>query len=144
MEQIVDFPDPADYQYPDEMRLPDGTLLTGRTYGESPIIMNRKKWRLYATYIRLDNDPDNERPIVKSTQNGIIYRLPPDSITQETLGYIKNNPGVTVEMVVGHVLAWVQEEGVDLSNEDRMFTWASYVFDTISLLAIHGLIWIEK
>jgi len=144
MEQIVDFPDPAYYQYPDELRLPDGTLLMGKTVGESPIIMNRKKWRLYITYIRLDNDPDNERPILRSTQNGVVYRLPPDSITHEILGYIKNNPGVTPEQVMGHVLAWLQSEGIDLSDEDRMFLFASYIYDTISLLAIYGLIRIEK
>gem|GEM_PF-609382 len=144
MEQIVDFPDPADYQYPEELKLPDGTVLMGRTYGESQLVMNRKKWKLYITYERLDNDPDNPRPIVRSTQNGIIYRMPPDSITQTIAGYIKENPGCTPEEVMGYVLAWVQSEGVDLSNEDRMFVWASYVYDAISLLAIYGLIRIEK
>jgi len=144
MEQIVDFPDPAYYQYPDELRLPDGTLLIGRTYGESPIVMNRKKWRLYITYVRLDNDPDNPQPILKSTQNGIVYRLPHDNILQEILGYVKNNPGVTIEEVLGHILAWLNEEGIDLSNEDRMFTYASYVFDVISLLAIYGLLYIAR
>jgi hypothetical protein len=144
MEQIVDFPDPVDFQYPDELRLPDGTLLIGRTYGESPIIMNRKKWRLYITYVRLDNDPDNPQPILKSTQNGIVYRLPHDNILQEILGYVKNNPGVTIEEVLGHILAWLNEEGIDLSNEDRMFTYASYVFDVISLLAIYGLLYIAR
>nr|WP_011225114.1 hypothetical protein [Sulfolobus islandicus]CAG38148.1 hypothetical protein [Sulfolobus islandicus] len=145
MEQIVDFPDPADYKYPDELRLPDGTLLMGRTPGESPLIMNRKKWKLYITYERLDNDPDNPRPILKSTQTGITYRLPDDPITRMVLGYIKQNPGCTPEEVMGVVLSWYQENGVDLlSNEDRMFGWAMYVYDTISLLAIHGLIRIEK
>ncbi|WP_232048967.1 hypothetical protein [Sulfuracidifex tepidarius] len=56
--------------------------------------MNRKKWRLYITYQRLDNDPDNPRPILKSTQNGVIYRLPDDPITQMILGYIKETPVV--------------------------------------------------
>nr|WP_255430348.1 hypothetical protein [Sulfolobus sp. NOB8H2] len=144
MEQIVDFPDPADYQYPEELKLPDGTILMGRTYAESGIIMNRKKWKLYITYERIDKDPDNPRPIVRSTQNGIIYRMPPDSITQSIAGYIKENPGCTPEEVMGFILAWVQSEGVDLSNEDRMFGWASYVYDAISLLAIYGLIRIEK
>jgi hypothetical protein len=144
MEQIVDFPDPADYQYPEELKLPDGTVLMGRTYGESQIIMNRKKWRLYMTYERLDNDPNNPQPIVRSLQTGIIYRLPPDSITQEILGYIKRHPGCTPEEVMGDVLAWLQEEGIDLSDEDRMFLYASYIYDTMSLLAVYGLIRIEK
>jgi hypothetical protein len=144
VEQIVDFPDPADYQYPEELRLPDGTVLMGRTYGESQIIMNRKKWRLYITYERLDNDPNNERPILRSTLNGIVYRLPPDSITHTILGYIKENPGCTPEEVMGYVLAWLQSEGIDLSNEDTMFLFASYIYDAMSLLAIYGLIWIEK
>jgi hypothetical protein len=144
VDQIVDFPDPADYQYPDELRLPDGTLLLGRTVGESPLVMKRKKWRLYITYERLDNVPNNPQPILRSTQNGIIYRLPPDSITHTILGYIKENPGCTPEEVMGYVLAWLQEEGVDLSNEDRMFLFASYVYHAISLLAIYGLIRIEK
>jgi hypothetical protein len=144
MEQIVDFPDPAYYQYPEELKLPDGTVLMGRTVGESQIIMNRKKWRLYITYERLDNDPDNPRPIVRSTQTGIIYRMPPDSITQTIAGYIKENPGCTPEEVMGNVLAWLQSEGIDLSDEDRMFLYASYIYDAMSLLAVYGLIWIEK
>ncbi|AGJ61875.1 hypothetical protein [Saccharolobus islandicus] len=141
MEQIVDFPDPADYQYPDELRLPDGTLLIGRTVGESPLIMNRKKWRLYFTGEVID---ERMPPVVRSTQNGVTYRLPNDSITITILGYVQENPGCTPEEVMGFILAWVQSEGVDLSNEDRMFTWAFYVYDSISLLAIHGLIRIEK
>jgi hypothetical protein len=144
MEQIVDFPDPAYYQYPEELKLPDGTVLMGRTIGESQIIMNRKKWRLYITYERLDNDPDNPRPIVRSTQNGIIYRMPPDSITQTIAGYIRENPGCTPEEVMGYVLAWLQSEGIDLSDEDRMFLFASYIYDAMSLLAVYGLIRIEK
>ncbi|WP_048052031.1 hypothetical protein [Saccharolobus islandicus] len=144
MEQIVDFPDPADYQYPEELKLPDGTVLMGRTYAESQLVMNRKKWRLYITYERIDKDPNNPRPIVRSTQNGIIYRMPQDSITQTIAGYIRENPGCTPEEVMGYILAWVQSEGVDLSNEDRMFGWASYVYDAMSLLAIYGLIRIEK
>nr|WP_011114783.1 hypothetical protein [Sulfolobus islandicus]AAK06905.1 ORF153a [Sulfolobus islandicus] len=142
MEQIVDFPDPADYQYPDELRLPDGTLLMGRTPGESPLIMNRKKWRLYFTGEVID---ENIPPVIRSTQNGVVYRLPNDSITISILGYIQENPGCTPEEVMGFILAWVQSEGVDLlSNEDRMFGWALYVYDSISLLAIYGLIRIEK
>lgn len=144
MEQIVDFPDPAYYQYPEELKLPDGTVLMGRTIGESQIIMNRKKWRLYITYERLDKDPNNPRPIVRSTQNGIIYRMPPDSITQTIAGYIRENPGCTPEEVMGYVLAWLQSEGIDLSDEDRMFLFASYIYDAMSLLAIYGLIRIEK
>jgi hypothetical protein len=144
MEQIVDFPDPADYQYPEELKLPDGTVLMGRTVGESGIVMNRKKWRLYITYERLDNDPNNPQPIVRSTQNGIIYRMPPDSITQTIAGYIKENPGCTPEEVMGYVLAWLQSEGIDLSDEDRMFLYASYIYDAMSLLAVYGLIRIEK
>nr|WP_011225191.1 hypothetical protein [Sulfolobus islandicus]CAG38230.1 hypothetical protein [Sulfolobus islandicus] len=141
MEQIVNFPDPADYQYPDELRLPDGTLLMGRTPGESPLIMNRKKWRLYFTGEVID---ENIPPVIRSTQNGVVYRLPNDSITISILGYVQENPGCTPEEVMGVILAWVQSEGVDLSNEDRMFGWAMYVYDTISLLAIYGLLRIEK
>lgn len=141
MEQIVDFPDPADYNYPDELRLPDGTLLMGQTPEDSPLIMNRMNWRLYFTGEVLD---ENIPPVIKSTQNGVIYRLPNDSITISVLGLLQEKPGLTPEEVVSTILAWVQSEGVDLSNDDRFFGWALYVYDTISLLAIHGLIKIEK
>lgn len=141
MEQMVNFPDPAYYQYPEELRLSDGTLLMGKTVGESPLVMNRKKWRLRFTGEVID---DRMPPVVRSTQNGVVYRLPNDSITITILGYVQRNPGCTPEEVMGFILAWVQSEGVDLSNEDRMFTWAMYVYDAISLLAIHGLLGIQK
>jgi hypothetical protein len=144
VEQIVDFPDPRKYPYPDELRLPDGTLLVGRTWGESPLILNRKKWRLFITYVRLDNDLDNPRPILKSTQTGIVYRLPDEPIMQNILGYIKANPGATVEDVLGFIFAIMAEEGVDvMNNEDEEILYASYAFDVISLLAIYGLIYID-
>ncbi|BDB97480.1 hypothetical protein [Saccharolobus caldissimus] len=141
IEQIVDFPDPATYNYPDEIRLPDGTLLMGKTPGESPLVMNRKKWRLYFTGEVID---EKIPPVIRSTQNGVVYKLPNDSITISILGYIQQNPGCTPEEVMGFILAWVQSEGVDLSNEDRMFGWALYVYDALSLLAVYGLIKIEK
>ncbi len=145
MEQIVDFPDPATYNYPEEVKLPDGTLLMGRTPGESPLIMNRKKWRLYPTFKVISYDYDKLELVVQSTQNGVIYKMPKDPITQSILYHLLDNPGSTPEQVVSELLAWGQQNGIDLlSNNDRMFTWASYMYDTISLLITHGLIKIEK
>jgi hypothetical protein len=144
MDQIVDFPDPRHYPYPEELRLPDGTLLIGKTWGESPLIMNRKKWRLYITYERLDNVPHNPQPILKSTQNGVVYRLPDERIMQWILTYIKQNPGATVEDVLGFVFALMAEEGVNMNDENEQNLYASYTFDVISLLAIYGLIYIAR
>ncbi|QGA54562.1 hypothetical protein GFS03_08255 [Sulfolobus sp. E5-1-F] len=146
MEQIVDFPDPADYNYPEEVRLPDGTLLMGRTPGESPLIMNRKIWRLYPSFkaIRYKQYDDGTYDIIlQSTQNGITYRMPQDPITVSIVDTILHNPGIKPEEVMGTALALQQQAGVDLSNEDRMFAWAFYVYDAISLLAVYGLIRIE-
>jgi hypothetical protein len=143
MEPFVDFPDPRSYPYPEELRLPDGTLLIGKTWGESPLIMNRKTWRLYITYIRLDKDPDNPRPIVKSLQTGIVYRLPDEPIMQNILGFIKANPGATVEDVLGFVFALMAEEGVNMNDENEQTLYASYTFDVISLFAIYGLVRIQ-
>lgn len=60
--------------------------------------MNRKKWRLYFTGEVID---EKIPPVIRSTQNGVVYKLPNDSITISILGYIQQNPGCTPEEVMG-------------------------------------------
>ena len=72
---VVDFPDPLDFVFPEEVTMPDGTIVRGRTIGESGIIANMDEWKLYPLYQIDTYDPDNLLLVI-TREDGTKFRMP--------------------------------------------------------------------
>ncbi|BDB99985.1 hypothetical protein [Saccharolobus caldissimus] len=73
---------------------------------KSPLIANRKKWKLFANY-SLTNDYE----VVQINTTGQLIRIKEDPDIDEMMGYVrKNHPGATVEEVISFALESTVEQ----------------------------------
>ena len=147
MEQILEFPDVLDlvekHQLPEEIRAPDGTLLF-KPYDpviESPLVANRKKWRLFANYTV---DPKDDE-IVQINTTGQLIRIKHDADVDEMMGYIRKvHPGATVEEVISFVLQRVVEDTGEFKDDDEFGAYALTLYLILAYLIHYGVLILVK
>ena len=136
MEQIVEFPDVLklvkENRLPDAVYAPDGTLLIKPydSWTESPLIVNRKAWRLFANYTVLKDT--GKYVEVKVNTTGQIIRIS-DADAIDMMGFIRlDKPGATVEEAISRVLQIVVEQTGDFKDEEE---FGAYTFSLYFILA---------
>lgn len=127
---------------PREIYAPDGTLLF-KPYDpavESPLLMNRKTWRLFANYIPVESRPEEERWLARVNTTGQLVEIRDKSVAN-MLYYVRTrHPGATPEEVVGHELEEVVKDAGEFENDDEMIAYAMYLYIALALAISHGLL----
>ncbi|ADX85554.1 hypothetical protein [Saccharolobus islandicus] len=146
MEQIIEFPDILKLiehnNLPTEIYAPDGTLLMKPygTWGEQPLVLNRKVWRVFANYSLTSDDE-----IVQVNTTGQLIRVGKDVDTNEILGYVRRfNPGATVEEVISAILERVIEDTGQFKNDDEFMSYAFLLYLTLAYAIHYGLLILVK
>lgn len=128
---------------PQEIRDVDGTLLM-RPYGkwgEQPLVMNRKVWKVYPNYTV---DP-RDREILWINTTGRPVRVPEDDPdVEEMLGFSKKRPGMTVEELIATVLQSMIEQTGDFENEDQFGFYLALLYIKLALLVSMGVLRLVK
>jgi len=151
MEQVqIVIPDITDlveqHKVDEEIYAPDGTLLM-KPYEviiENPLIMNRKKWRLFANYTPLKVDPENKIYVAKVNTTGQIIEIR-DVDLSRMMGYVRlDHPGATVEEVVNMDLAEVVKQTGDFKDDDEMGAYAMALYLGLAYAIKYGLLILVK
>lgn len=143
--KVEEFPDPMTFEFPEEVKMDDGTIIRGKTVGESGIITNRKTWKLYPTFDVVVFKPEDNEAAFKSLQDGKIYHMPKDPVTIFTALYVLDKPGSTPEDVAAAIVDWVGNyEPKILEDEDLLFRWGVHIMNILVMLWMYKLIRIEK
>ena len=150
MEEVIVIPDVTELiqnnSLPEEIRAPDGTLLMKPygTWGEQPLVLNRKVWRLFANYVPMENYPDQNRWIARVNTTGqIIENRDPDLASM--LYYIRViNPGATIDEVVSNELARTVQETGPFKNDEEFMNYAFLLYLALALAIQHGLLILVK
>ena len=147
MAQVIEFPEVLKLiqknKLPREIYAPDGTLLMKPydPWPESPLIVNRKTWRLFANYTV---DPkDNEVVYINTTGQAVRIKYDPD--IEEMLGYVRKvHPGATVEEVISYVVSSTIQQTGDFKDEEEFgaYVFADYI--TLAYLISYGLLILVK
>jgi len=149
-EGVIVIPDITDlveqHKVEEEIYAPDGTLLM-RPYEvivENPLIMNRKKWRLFANYTPLKVDPENKIYVAKVNTTGQIIEIR-DVDLARMMGYVRlDHPGATVEEVVNMDLAEVVKQTGDFEDDDEMGAYAMTLYLGLAYAIHYGLLILVK
>jgi len=149
-EGVIVIPDITDlveqHRVDEEIYAPDGTLLflPYEPAIESPLIANRKKWRLFANYVPVENHPDQDRWIAKLNTTGQLVENR-DVDLAWMLYYIRTqHPGATVEEVVNWELARVVEDTGDFKDDDEMGAYAMNLYLGLAYAIKYGLLILVK
>jgi hypothetical protein len=149
-EGVIVIPDVTDlvrqHNVEEKMYTPDGTLLMKpyEVIVENPLIMNRKKWRLFANYVPVENYPDQDRWIAKLNTTGQLVENR-DVDLAWMLYYIRaQHPGATVEEVVNWELARVVEDTGDFKDDDEMGAYAMTLYLGLAYAIKYGLLILVK
>ena len=151
MEQAhVVIPDITDlveqHRVDEEIYTPDGTLLMKpyEVIAENPLILNRKKWRLFANYTPIESRPDENTWIAKINTTGQTVVLHDNDLVR-MLAYIRlERPGATVEEVVNNELARTVEETGDFKDDDEMGAYAMLLYISLAYAIHYGLLILVK
>ena len=130
----------------EEIYAPDGTLLMKpyEVIAENPLIMNRKKWRLFTNYTAVASYLDEDRWIVKLNTSGQLVEIRDNDLVR-MLNYIKTqHPGATVEEVVNWELARVVEDTGDFKDDDEMGAYAMNLYLGLAYAIKYGLLILVK
>jgi len=130
----------------EEIYAPDGTLLMKpyEVIVENPLIMNRKKWRLFTNYVPVENYPDQKRWIVRLNTTGQLVEIRDNDLVG-MLYYIRTqHPGATVEEVVNNELASVVEETGEFKDDDEMGAYAMTLYLGLAYAIKYGLLILVK
>lgn len=149
-EGVIVIPDITDlveqHEVEEEIYAPDGTLLM-RPYEvivENPLIMNRKKWRLFANYTPLKVDPENKIYVAKVNTTGQIIEIR-DVDLARMMGYVRlDHPGATVEEVVNMDLAEVVKQTGDFEDDDEMGAYSMTLYLGLAYAIKYGLLILVK
>nr|WP_011229472.1 hypothetical protein [Sulfolobus sp. NOB8H2]CAA09160.1 hypothetical protein [Sulfolobus sp. NOB8H2] len=129
-----------------EIYAPDGTLLF-KPYDpwiESPLLVNRKKWRLFANYTPVADYPEERRAISKINTTGQIVEIR-DTDLISMMGYVRRvHPGATVEEVVNQELARTVEETGEFKDDDEMGAYAMLLYISLAYAIHYGLLILVK
>jgi len=130
----------------EEIYAPDGTLLMKpyEVIAENPLIMNRKKWRLFTNYTAVASYLDEDSWIVKLNTSGQLVEIRDNDLVR-MLNYIKTqHPGATVEEVVNNELARTVEETGDFKDDDEMVAYAMALYLGLAYAIHYGLLILVK
>ena len=146
MEQIIEFPDVIElveqHKLPKEIYAPDGTLLflPYEPAIESPLIANRKKWRLFANYSLTDN-----YEVVRINTTGQLIRIKEDPDLDEMMGYVRKvHPGATVEEVISFALESTVEQTGEFKDDDEFAAYALTLYLMLAFLIHYGVLVLAK
>ena len=149
-EGVIVIPDITDlveqHNVEEEIYAPDGTLLMKpyEVIVENPLIMNRKKWRLFVNYTPIENRPDENTWIVKINTTGQTVVLHDNDLVR-MLAYIRlERPGATVEEVVNNELARTVEETGDFKDDDEMGAYAMLLYISLAYAIHYGVLILVK
>jgi len=149
-ESAIIIPDLVDLvekrQIMEEIYAPDGTLLMKpyEVIAENPLIINRKKWRLFANYTPIESRPDENTWIAKINTTGQTVVLHDNDLVR-MLAYIRlERPGATVEEVVNNELARTVEETGDFKDDDEMGAYAMLLYISLAYAIKYGLLILVK
>ena len=141
---VIEFPDPLDFVFPEEVTMPDGTVIRGRTVGESGIITNMDDWKLYPLYQVDTYDPDN-MILVIARDDGTKFKIPENDVVISIIIFLLDNPGATPNDVVANIIDWKSEEIEGLLEDEKlMANIAFFIFNILVMLYMFDLIRIEK
>jgi hypothetical protein len=145
MEQIIEFPDVLELvekrELPREIYAPDGTLLflPYEPAIESPLIANRKKWRLFANYSLTD-----DYEVVRINTTGQLIRIKEDPDIDEMMGYVrKEHPSATVEEVISFALESTVEQTGEF-KDDEFGAYALTLYLMLAYLIHYGVLILVK
>ncbi|BCU66598.1 hypothetical protein HS7_00350 [Sulfolobales archaeon HS-7] len=147
MQEVAEFPDVLElvekHKLPKEIYAPDGTLLF-KPYDpiiESPLIANRKSWRLFVNYTV---DPKNDE-IVKINNTGQLIRIKHDADVDEMMRYVrKDHPGATIEEAISFALESTVEQTGEFKDDDEFGAYVSYLYLTLAYLIHYGVLILVK
>jgi hypothetical protein len=146
MEQIIEFPDVLElveqHKLPQEIYAPDGTLLflPYEPAIESPLIANRKKWRLFANYSLTD-----DYEVVQINTTGQLIRIKEDPDIDEMMGYVRKvHPGATVEEVISYALESTVEQTGEFKDDDEFAAYALSLYLMLAYLIHYGVLILVK
>jgi hypothetical protein len=146
MEQIIEFPDVLElveqHKLPKEIYAPDGTLLflPYEPAIKSPLIANRKRWRLFANYSLTD-----DYEVVQINTTGRLIRIKEDPDIDEMMGYVrKEHPGATVEEVISFALESTVEQTGEFKDDDEFGAYALTLYLMLAYLIHYGVLVLVK
>ncbi|WP_231918243.1 hypothetical protein [Saccharolobus solfataricus] len=107
---------------------------------ESPLLVNRKKWKLFANYTPIEGRPEEDTWIVKlNTTEQYVEIHDPELVW--LLYYIRVvHPGATPEEAVNHELAEVEKDGGKFKNDDELIGYAMYLYTALAIAIAYGLL----
>jgi len=133
-------------QIMEEIYAPDGTLLMKpyEVIVENPLIMNRKKWRLFANYTPIKSRPEENTWIAKINTTGQTVVLHDNDLVGMLAHIRLERPGATVEEVVNNELARTVEETGDFEDDDEMAAYAMLFYISLAYAIHYGLLILVK
>ena len=149
-ESVVVIPDILDlvesHKLEREIYAPDGTLLFKPydPWTESPLLVNRKKWRLFANYVPVENHPEERRWIVRVNTTGQLVEIRDNDLVGMLYHVRVENPGATVEDVVNNELARTVEETGEFKDDDEMGAYAFALYIALAYAIKYGLLILVK
>ena len=141
---VIEFPDPLDFVFPEEVVMPDGTIIRGRTVEESGIFTNIDTWKLFPLYQVETYDPDS-LTLVITRDDGTKFKMPSNDVVVSTVIFLLDNPGATPNDIVSSIIDWKSEERHEvLEDEKLMASLVFFVINILVMLYMFDLIRIEK
>ena len=149
VQEIIEFPNVLDMMekesYPERIEAPDGTLLLlpYATWGEQPLVINRKKWRLFANYTPYQ-DLGDDGAILQVNTTGRLVKVN-DNDVLGMIGYVRlDKPGATVDEVISMELARTIEETGEFQNDEQMMAYAWNLYLCLAFAIQYGLLILVK
>ncbi|MEM4114646.1 hypothetical protein AAGT10_14770 (plasmid) [Sulfolobus tengchongensis] len=147
MAETIEFPDTVELirndQMPENLYAPDGTLLISDNdyMAETPLIKNRKKWRLYPN-VELYSF-DGETAVYRRLSDGVLVRMT-DVYAINMVGIVRRNPGITVEEAIATELKQIEDNEGEITDEKEMAATLSVLYYALALTIIHDLVRLQK
>jgi hypothetical protein len=107
---------------------------------ESPLIANRKKWRLFANYSLTD-----DYEVVQINTTGQLIRIKEDPDIDEMMAYVrKEHPGATVEEVISFALKSTVEQTGEIKDDDEFGAYVLTLYLMLAYLIHYGVLILVK
>ncbi|WP_338604970.1 hypothetical protein AAGT10_14900 (plasmid) [Sulfolobus tengchongensis] len=149
MSELIEVPDVVELirndMMPRELYAPDGTLLMSDDdyIAETPLVKNRKVWKLYPNIEIYEFDPDKEIVIYRRLSDGAFVKVT-DVYVANVIGHVRRNPGITVETAIAMELNAIENETGEITDEREFAATLTALYYALAYAIIYDLVRLQK
>ena len=145
MSEVEYFPDPETYVFPEKVILNDGTVLRGKTVGESAVLQSPDDFRIEPNFEISSYNPETLYMEVVRKSDGMTVVMPAMDVMDAIVIYLAENPGATFGDVMAHIIDWKSQEHPELQSDDRKAAGLAILTANLVLMMYEkGLVKITK